>query len=45
MTQALNAVSAKLTTESLQQMLTEVDVQKKDPGTVAEAFLTANGLR
>ena len=41
---ALNAVSAKLTTESIAQMLKQTDIDKKDPKAVAEEFLTANGL-
>jgi osmoprotectant transport system substrate-binding protein len=41
---ALNAVSAKLTTESIAQMLQQTDIDKKDPKAVAEEFLTANGL-
>ena len=41
---ALNAVSAKLTTEAISDMLKQTDIDKKDPKTVAEAFLKANGL-
>jgi osmoprotectant transport system substrate-binding protein len=41
---ALNAVSAKLTTEAIAQMLQQTDVDKKDPQSVAQEFLTANGL-
>ncbi|AKU18318.1 ABC transporter substrate-binding protein [Luteipulveratus mongoliensis] len=41
---ALNAVSAKLTTTNLAQMLKEVVVDKKSAKTVAAAFLKANGL-
>ena len=41
---ALNAVSAKLTTESIAQMLKQTDIDKKDPKAVAQEFLTANGL-
>lgn len=43
-TEALNDVSAKLTTDGLQTMLAQVDGQKKDPAAVAQEFLTANGL-
>ncbi|GGN62253.1 glycine/betaine ABC transporter substrate-binding protein [Actinoplanes lobatus] len=41
---ALNAVSAKLTTENLTSYLAQVQVDKKDTKTVAKAFLTENGL-
>lgn len=41
---ALNAVSAKLTTEVIAGLLKETDIDKKDPKAVAEAFLKANGL-
>ncbi|MDF3045786.1 MAG: glycine/betaine transporter substrate-binding protein [Ornithinibacter sp.] len=41
---ALNAVSAKLTTESIAQMLKQTDIDKKDPKAVAQEFLAANGL-
>lgn len=41
---ALNAVSAKLTTESIAQMLKQTDIDKKDPKAVAAEFLTANDL-
>jgi osmoprotectant transport system substrate-binding protein len=41
---ALNAVSAKLTTEAIAQMLKQTDIDKKDPKAVAQEFLTANGL-
>ncbi|MBO3739137.1 ABC transporter substrate-binding protein [Actinoplanes flavus] len=41
---ALNAVSAKLTTENLTSYLAQVQVDKKDIKTVAKAFLTENGL-
>ena len=40
----LNAVSAKLTTESIAEMLKKTDIDKADPKTVAEEFLTTNGL-
>ncbi|MDI6102101.1 ABC transporter substrate-binding protein [Actinoplanes sp. NEAU-A12] len=43
-TAALNAVSAKLTTENLTRYLAQVQVDKKDVKTVAKAFLTENGL-
>ncbi|MGL4174571.1 MAG: ABC transporter substrate-binding protein, partial [Dermatophilaceae bacterium] len=41
---ALDAVSAKLTTEAIADMLKQTDIDKKDPKAVAEEFLTANGL-
>lgn len=41
---ALNAVSAKLTTEAIADMLKQTDIDKKDPKAVAEEFLKANGL-
>ena len=41
---ALNAVSAKLTTESIAQMLKQTDIDKKDPKAVAQEFLSSNGL-
>ncbi len=41
---ALNAVSAVLTTANLSAMLQETDIDKKDPKTVAQEFLTANNL-
>lgn len=40
----LNAVSAKLTTDQLTQMGVKVDVNKENPATVAKQFLTDNGL-
>jgi osmoprotectant transport system substrate-binding protein len=43
-TEALNAVSAKLTTENLTTYLARVQVDKQDTATVAKAFLTDNGL-
>ena len=43
-TQALNAVSAKLDTETLAALLTEVVVDKKDASAVAKEFLDKNGL-
>ena len=42
--EALNAVSAKLTTEAVAGMLKKTDIDKKDPKAVAQEFLTANGL-
>jgi len=41
---ALNAVSAKLTTEAIAGMLKETDIDKKDPKAVAAEFLSTNGL-
>ena len=41
---ALNAVSAKLTTENLTTYLARVQVDKQDTATVAKAFLTDSGL-
>ena len=41
---ALNAVSAKLTTAAISDMLKQTDIDKKDPKAVAQEFLTANGL-
>jgi osmoprotectant transport system substrate-binding protein len=43
-TSAINAVSAALTTQSLTKYLKEVQVDKKDPATVAKEFLDANNL-
>lgn len=40
----LNAVSAKLTTEAIADMLKQTDIDKKDPKTVAQEFLSDNGL-
>ena len=40
----LNAVSAKLTTPVLAQMLKQVVVDKKDAKAVAATFLKQNGL-
>jgi osmoprotectant transport system substrate-binding protein len=42
--QELNAVSAKLTTENLTTYLAKVQVDKQDSATVAKAFLTDLGL-
>lgn len=41
---ALNAVSAKLTTDNLKDLLKQVEVDKADPATVAKQFLDDNGL-
>lgn len=41
---ALNAVSAKLTTAGLRDLLTKVDVNHEDVAKVAQAWLTSNGL-
>lgn len=41
---ALDAVSAKLTTESLSGMLQQTDIDKADPARVAKQFLADNGL-
>ena len=41
---ALNAVSAKLDTATLADMVKQVDVDKKDASAVAKDFLTKNGL-
>jgi osmoprotectant transport system substrate-binding protein len=43
-TQALNAVSAKLTTQTLIDLLTKVTVDKQDPNAVATEWLTSQGL-
>lgn len=40
----LNAVSAKLTTDALTQMGVKVDVNKENPATVAKQFLQDNSL-
>lgn len=40
----LNAVSAKLTTDAVTQMLKQTDIDKLDPKTVAAEFLKTNGL-
>ncbi|MEV6038629.1 ABC transporter substrate-binding protein [Nonomuraea sp. NPDC052116] len=40
----LNAVSAKLTTQSLLDMMQKISVNKDEPGTVAKEWLTTNGL-
>ncbi|MGL5818518.1 MAG: ABC transporter substrate-binding protein [Phycicoccus sp.] len=41
---ALDAVSAKLTTEAIAGMLKKTDIDKEDPKAVAEEFLETNGL-
>lgn len=41
---ALNAVSAKLDTDTLSALLAEVVIDKKDADTVAKEFLTKSGL-
>jgi osmoprotectant transport system substrate-binding protein len=43
-TDALNAVSAKLTTENLLDLDKQVITDKKDPAAVAKSFLSDNGL-
>ncbi|GAA4121313.1 ABC transporter substrate-binding protein [Nocardioides fonticola] len=43
-TDALNAVSAALTTENLTELMKQVVLDKQDPKTVAEKFLADNGL-
>ncbi len=43
-TQTLNAVSAKLTTQTLIDLLTKVTVDKQDPNTVATQWLSSQGL-
>ena len=40
----LNKVQAKLTTQALRDMNYSVDWERQDPATVAEAWLTLNGL-
>lgn len=40
----LNAVSAKLTQESLREMNYSVDWERQDPAVVAQSWLSANGL-
>jgi osmoprotectant transport system substrate-binding protein len=42
---ALNAVSQKLTTENLKEMVKRVEVDKDDAATVADDFLSENGLK
>jgi osmoprotectant transport system substrate-binding protein len=43
-TSALNAVSAKIDTATLTDLVKQVDVDKKDASVVAKAFLSKNGL-
>jgi osmoprotectant transport system substrate-binding protein len=43
-TKVLNAVSAKLTTDNLKEMVKSVEVDKDDAATVADDFLGQNGL-
>jgi osmoprotectant transport system substrate-binding protein len=43
-TRILNAVSAKLTNDAMQQMNSAVDLNKQKPAAVAATFLKANGL-
>ena len=43
-TEVLNKVSAALTTAELQQLNEAVDVDRKDPATVAKEFLESKGL-
>lgn len=43
-TTTLNAISAKLKTSTLIELLTKVNVDKKDPGTVAKGWLKSEGL-
>jgi osmoprotectant transport system substrate-binding protein len=40
----LNAISAKLTTQSLLDMMQKISVNKDEPATVAKEWLTTNGL-
>lgn len=40
----IDAVSAKITTKALSDMVSQVEVQKQDPATVAAAFLKKNKL-
>jgi osmoprotectant transport system substrate-binding protein len=44
LTETLNAVSTKLTTDALTQMGVKVDVNKENPATVAKQFLQDNSL-
>jgi len=43
-TAALNAVSAKLTTQTLIDLLTKVTTEKQDPNAVAKEWLSSQGL-
>jgi len=44
-TQVLNDVSAKLTTDNLKELVSRVEVDKDDASTVADDFLSENGLK
>ncbi len=44
LTEALNAVSSKLTTQALQSLLAKVDIEHQDVSTVAKQWLSENGL-
>ena len=41
---ALDEVSAALTTDELQALNAQVEIDRKDPSTVATEFLTSKGL-
>lgn len=43
-TEALNGVSAKLTTSELQELMSKVDLEKQDPKKVAQEWLGKHGL-
>jgi glycine betaine/choline ABC-type transport system substrate-binding protein len=43
-TQILNDISAKLTTQGMLQLNKQVDIAQQDPGAVAKSFLQKNGL-
>ena len=45
MAAALNAVTAQLTTEDLQNMNAQVDLERKDPVDVARAWLASHGIK
>jgi osmoprotectant transport system substrate-binding protein len=45
LSKVLNDVSAKLTTENLKEMVKRVEVDKDDAKTVADDFLSKNGLK
>jgi osmoprotectant transport system substrate-binding protein len=40
----LNSISAKLSTQSLLDMMQKISVNKDEPATVAKEWLTSNGL-
>jgi osmoprotectant transport system substrate-binding protein len=42
--QALNALAPKVTSEELTRLNAQVDIEKKDPETVARDWLTQQGL-